>query len=54
MSTALDALFRPRSVAVVGASRDRTSISADILHNLLRYEFQGLVFPVNPRASVIH
>jgi len=54
MSSALDALFRPRSVAVVGASRDRTSISADILHNLLRYEFQGLVFPVNPRATVVH
>ncbi len=54
MSTALDALFRPRSVAVIGASRDRTSISADILHNLLRYELQGLVFPVNPKASVVH
>lgn len=50
----LDAIFRPRSVAVVGASRERHSIGWDILDNLLRYEFQGQVFPVNPKAEVIH
>jgi len=52
--TALDAIFRPRSVAVIGASRQRHSIGWDIVDNLVRYEFQGQVFPVNPNASVIH
>ena len=47
-------LFRPRAVAVVGASRDRRSVGGAILHNLLTFEFQGQVFPVNPRASVVH
>jgi acetyl coenzyme A synthetase (ADP forming)-like protein len=47
-------LFRPRSVAVIGASRDRRSVGGAILHNLLTVEFQGQVFPVNPQATVVH
>ncbi|HZI92725.1 MAG TPA: acetate--CoA ligase family protein [Patescibacteria group bacterium] len=50
----LDAIFRPRSIAVVGASRDRTSIGREILHNLIEYEFNGTVFPVNPKATTVH
>ncbi|MGE3275346.1 MAG: acetate--CoA ligase family protein [Vicinamibacterales bacterium] len=50
----LDALLRPRSVAVIGASRDRRSVGGSILHNLLTFEFQGQVFPVNPKAAVVH
>ncbi|MDH4066154.1 MAG: CoA-binding protein, partial [Acidobacteriota bacterium] len=50
----LDALFHPRAVAVIGASRDRRSVGGSILHNLLTFEFQGQVFPVNPTASVVH
>jgi acetyl coenzyme A synthetase (ADP forming)-like protein len=52
--SSLDALFRPQSVAVIGASRDRGSVGGTILHNLLTFEFQGQVFPVNPRATVVH
>ncbi len=52
--TSLDAVFRPRSIAVIGASRDRTSIGREILHNLLEYEFNGTVFPVNPKATAVH
>ena len=50
----IEPIFRPRSVAVIGASRQRHSIGWDILDNLIRYEFQGQVFPVNPKAEVIH
>ncbi len=50
----LDAVFRPRSIAVVGASRDRTSIGREILHNLIEYEFEGPLFAVNPRAATVH
>jgi acetyl coenzyme A synthetase (ADP forming)-like protein len=50
----LDALFRPRSIAVVGASRDQGSIGNTLLWNLIRHGFTGKVFPVNPRAEVVH
>jgi acetyl coenzyme A synthetase (ADP forming)-like protein len=49
----LDPLFRPRSVAVIGASRDPRSVGGSILNNLLSYSFNGLVFPVNPAAEVV-
>jgi acetyltransferase len=50
----LDAIFRPRAVAVIGASRRPGSIGAQILKNLLAGEFAGKVFPVNPAEEVIH
>ncbi|HEY3174577.1 MAG TPA: acetate--CoA ligase family protein [Candidatus Polarisedimenticolia bacterium] len=50
----LDAIFRPRSIAVIGASRDRTAIGREILHNLIEYEFTGPIFPVNPKAASVH
>jgi acetate---CoA ligase (ADP-forming) len=50
----LDPIFRPRSVAVIGASRDVRSVGGSILHNLLGFQFNGLVFPVNPAAEVVH
>ncbi len=50
---ALDGLFRPRSVAVIGASRKPGSLGRELLRNLLLMEFEGKVFAVNPRADVI-
>ena len=49
----LQAFMKPRSVALVGASRDPSSISFRILHNLVLDRFNGPVYPVNPRASVV-
>jgi acetyl coenzyme A synthetase (ADP forming)-like protein len=49
----LDPLLRPRSVAVIGASRRRDAIGGAILHNLLESGFQGPVYPVNPSATHI-
>ncbi len=53
-SRPLDAIFSPRSVAVVGASRKRDSIGYAIVRNLITNEFCGPIFPVNPNASSIH
>ena len=50
----LDAIFRPRSVAVIGASRKRQTIGREILANLVNYGFNGPVYPVNPTADAIH
>jgi acetyl coenzyme A synthetase (ADP forming)-like protein len=51
---AMRTFLTPRSVAVVGASRDRTSIGGQLFHNLLTEEFHGPVYPVNPKAEVVH
>jgi acyl-CoA synthetase (NDP forming)/GNAT superfamily N-acetyltransferase len=44
-------LLAPRSVAVIGASRDRHSVGHAVLRNLLLHEFTGPVYPVNPAAD---
>jgi len=49
----LDGLFRPRSVAVIGASRKKGHLGRELFHNVLAYEFQGMAFPVNPTAKVV-
>ena len=49
----LSAVFRPHSVAVIGASRERGTIGAEIFHNLLEHGFAGAVYPVNPKAQVV-
>jgi acetyl coenzyme A synthetase (ADP forming)-like protein len=49
----LDALFKPRSVAVIGTSTELRTIGREILANLLRDEFRGVVFPVNPKHAVV-
>jgi len=49
----LSPFFAPRSVAVIGASRTRGTISGELFHNLLGYEFTGALYPVNPNASVV-
>ncbi len=51
---ALDPILRPRSIAVIGASRQPNTIGWQILDNLLRAGFQGPVYPVNPKAIAIH
>lgn len=50
----LDAIFRPRSVAVVGASRRRHTIGREILRNLVEFEYTGPVFPVNATSPVVN
>jgi len=50
----LDAVFRPRAVAVVGASRRPNQIGNQIVKNLVEGGFTGPVYPVNPTASVVH
>lgn len=47
----IDGFFRPRSVAVIGASSTPGKIGYVVLDNLRRY--RGKVFPINPRAKEI-
>lgn len=50
----LDPLFRPDSVAVIGASRTAGTIGYEIVHNLVVRGFRGAVYPVNPKATAVH
>jgi len=49
----LDALFWPKSVALIGASKKELSIGNVITKNLLRYGYKGQIYPVNPKADEI-
>jgi acetate---CoA ligase (ADP-forming) len=49
----LEALFSPRSVAIVGASRRATSLASRPLTLLERYGFEGGIHPVNPSYDEI-
>jgi acyl-CoA synthetase (NDP forming) len=49
----LDALFKPRSVAIIGASNNPLSIGHIVMQNLLDHNFQGPIFPINPKAKSI-
>ncbi|MFP3218372.1 acetate--CoA ligase family protein [Acidianus sp.] len=48
----LDPLFRPKSIAVVGASRNREKIGNIILRNLIA-TYRGKIYPVNNKAEEI-
>jgi acyl-CoA synthetase (NDP forming) len=50
---ALAPLFLPRSVAVVGASRNPAKLGHRLLKNILDGGFPGAVFPVNPSREPI-
>ncbi|MFQ6107747.1 MAG: acetate--CoA ligase family protein [Thermoplasmata archaeon] len=54
MKHRLDPVFNPRSIAVVGASRNPAKLGAQILHKLITYRFQGTLYPVNRKAKEVH
>ena len=49
----LDAIFSPKSVAVVGASTTPGKVGHDIFANILRGGYSGTLYPVNPKARSI-
>jgi predicted CoA-binding protein len=53
VATSLEPVFRPRAVAVVGASRKPGSIGHALFRNLLAGGFAGPVYPVNPAAPAV-
>ncbi|RMF90096.1 MAG: hypothetical protein D6733_04720 [Methanobacteriota archaeon] len=62
MEAGLDRFFKPRSIAVIGASREAGKVGNAVCENLLRGTtkeilhargFGGAIYPVNPRADEI-
>ncbi len=50
---ALEALFAPESVAVVGASGNPEKLGHVVLKNVVEGGYRGQVYPVNPQADVV-
>jgi acyl-CoA synthetase (NDP forming) len=49
MRADLERFFSPRSIAIIGASRDFMTISGQPLKHLLSHHYPGKLYPVNPR-----
>jgi acetyltransferase len=49
----LERLFRPRSVAVVGANNRPQRVGSVVMRNLLAGGFDGPIMPVNPRYEAV-
>ncbi|RAK51059.1 bifunctional acetate--CoA ligase family protein/GNAT family N-acetyltransferase [Phenylobacterium deserti] len=49
----LEALFRPRAIALIGASNQPGSVGQVVARNLLESGFEGPVMPVNPHAKAV-
>ena len=52
-AAAVGRFIAPRSVAVIGASRERDTVGGQIFHNLLDAGFEGTAYPVNREAEVV-
>jgi acyl-CoA synthetase (NDP forming) len=48
-----DALFRPRGIAIVGASNDSAKLSGRPLDYLIRLGYSGAIVPVNPTRTQV-
>jgi acetyltransferase len=49
----LSPIFSPQSIAVIGATENIGSVGRTILDNLIKGEFAGKIFPVNPKRDTV-
>lgn len=49
----LNSFFNPKSIAVIGASRTPGKVGFDILKNIIQYDYEGKIYPINPSADEI-
>ncbi len=53
MNNNLNALFEPKSVALIGASTKEYSIGNIIIKNLIHYKYKGPIYPINTKGEDI-
>ena len=51
MKKNIESIIDPRSIAVVGATNRPGSVGLAVFRNLLGAEYQGVLYPVNPKAA---
>ncbi|MBI4944869.1 MAG: acetate--CoA ligase family protein [Bacteroidetes bacterium] len=49
----LDSLFKPKSIAIIGASSKELSIGNVILKNLVHFGYTGKIYPINPKEPEV-
>ncbi len=49
----LDPIFKPKSIAIVGASRDPKAIGHQCVKNLIESGYKGKIYPINPKADEV-
>jgi len=49
----LEHFFSPKTIAVVGASREEGKVGHDLLKNLVVHGYKGKIYPVNPKSDTI-
>ena len=49
----LNFLFKPQQVAIIGASKSPQKIGYAILENVLKSNYSGKIYPVNPKETEI-
>ena len=49
----LDKMFKPDSVAIIGASNSEGKVGYIIVNNLLEGNYKGKIYPINPKDDEI-
>ncbi len=49
----LDGLFKPRGVAVIGASVKELNVGNRIIRNLIEFGYKGGIYPINPKVDEV-
>jgi acetyl coenzyme A synthetase (ADP forming)-like protein len=50
----IESILSPKSIAVVGATNRPESVGNAVFRNILNAGYQGVLYPVNPKAAYIH
>lgn len=50
----LSVFLNPKSIAIIGASRDPQKVGGIVVNNIIESGFSGTIFPINPKATEIH
>ena len=53
MQRQLDKIFKPKSIAIIGASTKTNTVGSSIINNILKSEYQGKVYPINLKYDKI-
>src|SRR4051812_4448885 len=52
-AASLEPVFRPESIAVIGASSRRGTIGGELFRNVIAGDFRGAAYPVNPKGEPV-
>ncbi|GAA4920745.1 acetate--CoA ligase family protein [Streptomonospora salina] len=50
----MNRIFKPRSIAVVGASNEQGKIGNSVIRNIVDGGYAGQVYPINPKADEVY